>query len=87
MLHWFKKVNFACNVCGARQRIPLRRIHFFERFHGLDTGQAVLILCPNCYEGLQIPGPYRTHNGHDIDVPPENPPKNAFVHGVLPGSP
>jgi hypothetical protein len=87
MLSWFNKVIFTCTVCGTRQRIPLRRIHFFERFHSLNEGQAILILCPKCYEGLQTPSPYRTHNGNDIAVDHENPPKSAFVHGVLPGSP
>jgi len=26
------KVSFTCNLCGATQRIALRRTHFFERF-------------------------------------------------------
>lgn len=82
----FKKVNFTCTACGARQRIPLRRIHFFEKFHQLESGQPVLILCPHCYEGLQIPTSYRTHDGYRVDVDPEDPPKDAFIHGVLPGA-
>ena len=87
MLSWFKKVTYTCQACGTIQRIPLRRIHFFERFHELHSGEAVLIHCPSCYEGLQIPAPYRTHTGHRVEVDPSNPPKNAFIHGVLPGSP
>ena len=81
MLGWFKKVIYICQACGARQRIPLRRIHFFERFNGLHNGQAVLILCPNCGEGLQTPTPYKTHTGHSVTIDPENPLENAVVHG------
>ena len=87
MLSWFKKVIFTCHVCGARQRIPLRRVHFFERFHELENGEALLIRCPTCFEGLQTPTAYSTHTGHSVAVDPEKPPKNAFIHEVLPGSP
>ncbi len=80
MFRWFKRVMYTCTYCGAKQRIPLRRIHFFERFHGLRNGQALLIGCPKCRQGLQIPGPYRTHTGHSVSVDPQNPPKNAVVH-------
>jgi hypothetical protein len=76
----FKKVTYTCRLCGARQRIPLRRIHFFEWFHELEHGEAVLIACPKCLEGLQTPSPYRTHTDHQVKVDPENPPKNAYVH-------
>lgn len=81
MLGWFKKVIYTCEACGTRQRIPLRRIHFFERFQGLRRGQAVLILCPKCGEGLQIPTPYTTHTGHSVSIDPKNPLKNAVIHG------
>lgn len=77
----FKKVIYTCQDCGARQRIPLRRIHFFERFHELNRGQAVLILCPICGDGLQIPTPYTTHTGNSVTVDPKNPLKNAVIHG------
>lgn len=87
MLRWFKRVLFTCTHCGVHQRIPLRRIHFFERFHELEHGEALLIQCPICGEGLQTPGPYTTHTGHTVEVDPNKPPKNAFIHGVLPGSP
>ena len=87
MLSWFKKVLFTCTYCGTQQRIPLRRIHFFERFHELENGEALLIQCPICDLGLQIPTPYTTHTGHIVEVDPKKPPKNAFVHSVLPGSP
>jgi hypothetical protein len=80
MLSWFKKVTFNCNVCGAHQRIPLRRIHFFERFHELENGEPVLILCPTCGDGLQTPNSYTTHNGHSVVVDPGKPPSNAVVH-------
>jgi RNase P subunit RPR2 len=81
MMGWFQKVIYTCQACGAQQRIPLRRIHFFERFHELQDGQAVLILCPICGEGLQIPTPYRGHAGHSVTIDPEKPLKNAVVHG------
>ena len=81
MFGWFKKVIYTCQACGARQRIPLRRIHFFERFHELHEGQAVLILCPICGDGLQIPTAYTTHAGHSVTIDPENPLKNAVIHG------
>lgn len=78
----FTKVTYTCNRCAARQRIPLRRVHFFERFHDLNTGQPVLIACPHCENGVQCPSPYRTHSGHSVIVDPARPPKNAFVHGL-----
>jgi RNase P subunit RPR2 len=77
----FKKVVFTCSHCGARQRIPLRRIHFFERFHRLTHGQVLLIACPDCGEGLQIPTPYRTHTGHDARFDPDHP-ENAVIHAT-----
>lgn len=80
MLTWFRRVAFTCTHCEAAQRIPLRRIHFFERFHDLCQGQAVLIRCTQCGLGLQIPGPYRSHTGYQVNVDRENLPKNAFVH-------
>ena len=80
MRTWFKKVIFTCNHCGRSQRIPLRRIHFFERFHDLQEGQPVLIGCPSCLQGLQIPSPYRAHMGHAVDVDPQKPPRNAVIH-------
>ena len=81
MIGWFKKVIYTCQACGAQQRIPLRRIHFFESFHGLRKGQAVLIVCPDCGDGLQIPTPYKTSTGHSVAIDPEDPLKNAFIHG------
>jgi RNase P subunit RPR2 len=81
MFGGFKKIIYTCQACGAQQRIPLRRIHFFERFHELDQGQAVLILCPSCGEGVQIPTDYTTHTGHSVTIDLENPLKNAVVHG------
>jgi uncharacterized OB-fold protein len=78
--HWlFRKVTFTCSHCGVRQRIPLRRVHFFERFHGLTQGQILLIACPVCGEGLQIPTPYCTHTGHDVHFDPDHP-ENAVIH-------
>lgn len=76
----FTKVTYSCTSCAAVQRIPLRRVHFFERFHGLDHGEPVLIHCPNCRQGLQCPSPYRSHNGYPVIVDPHNPPNNAFLH-------
>lgn len=73
------KVTYTCDHCGARQRIPLRRIHFFERFHGLTHGEVVLIACPACREGLQIPTRYRTHTGHEVRFHPDNP-DHAVIH-------
>lgn len=78
----FKKVTYSCTYCDAVQRIPVRRLHFFERFHGLDHGEPVLIHCPKCREGVQCPSPYRSHSGHLIVVDPRNPPDNAYVHAA-----
>jgi uncharacterized protein YlaI len=81
VLRWlFSKVTYICHHCGARQRIPLRRIHSFERFHRLKQGEALLILCPECQHGLQMPSPYRSHTGHHVTVDPADPPQNAFIH-------
>jgi len=79
-LRWlFTKVGFTCTECGARQRIPLRRVHVFERFHGLTQGQVVLIACPQCARGLQIPTPYRTHTGLEVRFDPDHP-DDAVIH-------
>lgn len=80
MISWFTRITFTCNHCGTRQKIPLRRIHFFESFNELREGRAVLIACPNCLQGLQIPSTYRTHTGHVVDIDPEDPPKNTIIH-------
>ena len=80
MGNFFCKVTYTCVRCGAIQRIPLRRIHFFERFHGMEHGEPLLIGCPNCGEGLQFPTPYRTHNGHEVRLEPDRPPSNAVIH-------
>lgn len=77
----FRNVTYRCRACGVSQRIPLRRVHFFERFHELEAGEPVLIVCPHCSEDLQIPSAYRTHNGHHVSVDPHDPPQNAFIHG------
>jgi hypothetical protein len=76
----FSKVTYSCTTCDATQRIPLRRIHAFERFYGLTEGQPVLIRCPICHEGLQCPSPYSSHTSHFITVDPRQPPKNSFIH-------
>ena len=80
MWSWLKRVQFTGSHCGACQRIPLRRIHFFERFHELEASQPVLIRCPECRHGLQIPGSYRTHTGHLVEINSRAPPKNAVIH-------
>jgi RNase P subunit RPR2 len=77
---FFSRVTYTCHQCGARQRIPLRRIHVFERFQELKAGEPVLIACPLCENGLQTPSAYRTHTGHHVIVDPEQPPRNAFIH-------
>lgn len=80
LLRWlFTKVVFTCSHCGSRQRIPLRRVHYFERFHGLTHAQVLLIACPTCGEGLQTPAPYRTHTGDLVRFDPDNP-ENAVIH-------
>jgi uncharacterized protein YlaI len=80
LITWlFHKVTYACTHCGARQRIPLRRVHFFERFHDLVHGEVVLIACPQCHEGVQIPTPYRSHTGQPVHLDPENP-SNHVLH-------
>jgi hypothetical protein len=83
LLTWlFAKVTYSCTGCNAAQRIPLRRVHIFERFHRLSEGQPLLIACPQCDEGVQCPSPYRTHTGHLVTVDPGHPPPDAFVHGL-----
>ena len=77
----FKKVVFTCSHCGSRRRIPLRRVHVFERFHGLTRGEVLLIACPVCGDGLQIPTPYRTHTGADVRFDPDNP-DNDVIHAT-----
>jgi len=83
MWSWFKRVTFICSHCGTQQRIPLRRIHFFERFHKLCDGQPLLIGCPQCHQGLQTPGPYRTHTGQEVVVDPHNLPKDDCQYRCL----
>jgi hypothetical protein len=82
LLAWFSKVIYSCTACCATQRIPLRRVHAFERFYDLTEGQPVLILCPICHEGLQCPSPYSSHTNRLVTVDPRNPPKNSFVHAL-----
>lgn len=83
LLIWlFTKVTYTCIACNGVQRIPLRRVHTFERFNDLTEGQPVLIQCPRCHEGLQCPSSYRSHTGHFITIDPSNPPKNAFIHAL-----
>jgi hypothetical protein len=79
MWTWFRKVIFTCTVCRTVQRIPVRRVHVFERFHNLD-GRALLIRCSRCRRGLQIPGSYRSYTGRLITINPANPPKDALIH-------
>jgi hypothetical protein len=83
MFSWFRKVTFTCNHCCVVQRIPLRRVHFFERFHELGNGQPVLIRCPQCVDGLQIPNAYTSHTGHSVLVDPRDPPREAFIHEAV----
>ena len=78
----FRKVTYSCTACDATQKIPLRRVHAFERFYELTEGQPVLIWCPTCLEGLQCPSPYSSHTGHFVTVDPADPPKNAFIHAL-----
>jgi hypothetical protein len=73
ILSRFRRVTYTCRECGARQRIPLRRVHVCERFHGLSAGAPMLIACPACDTGLQIPP-------RDVAVVPAQPPPNAFIH-------
>lgn len=81
LISWlFTKVTYTCTRCKAVQTIPVRRIHVFERFHGLDEGQPVLIHCPQCRQSVQCPSPYRSRTGHFVTVDPAEPPKNAFIH-------
>lgn len=77
---WISKVTYRCTFCEAVQTIPVRRIHVFERFHGLDEGQPVLIRCPHCRQGVQYPSPYHSHTGHLVVIDPKDQPQNAFVH-------
>jgi hypothetical protein len=77
----FRKVTYTCHSCRARQRIPLRRVHFFERFHQLEQGEPLLIACPTCGAGLQIPSRYRTHTGYVVEITASALPDNAVIHG------
>lgn len=76
----FRKVTYTCHSCGARQRIPVRRVHVFEQFHQLQHGEPVLIACPGCGDGRQIPSRYRTHTGHTVDINANALPENAVIH-------
>lgn len=76
----FGKVIYTCHACGASQRIPVRRVHVFERFHELTRGEALLIACPSCQDGLQIPSRYMTHTGHLVDITAQTLPENAVIH-------
>jgi hypothetical protein len=76
----FTKVTYTCTFCDAVQTIPLRRVHTFERFHGLDEGEPVLIHCPKCRQGVQCPSPYLSHTGQFVAIDPTDPPKNSFIH-------
>lgn len=78
----FAKVTYTCTSCEAVQRIPVRRVHVFERFHGLADGQPVLIQCPTCHDGVQYPSSYRSHTGHLVAIDPRNPPENVFLHAL-----
>jgi hypothetical protein len=81
LLSWvFTKVTYTCTSCETVQTIPVRRLHGFERFHGLAEGQPVLIKCPHCRGGMQYPSPYRSHTGQLVVVDPAELPKNAFIH-------
>jgi hypothetical protein len=82
MWTWFRKVIFTCTLCRTVQRIPLRRVHFFERFHNLN-GRVLLICCPQCRQGLQIPDSYRSYTGRFITIDPAKPPKDAFIHDAF----
>jgi hypothetical protein len=83
LLTWlFTKVTYTCTICEAVQTIPLRRVHLFERFHGLTEGQSVLIYCPKCRQGMQCPSPYRSHTGQVVVTNPKDPPKNAVIHDL-----
>ena len=80
LLRLLTKVIYTCTFCGTVQTIPLRRIHVFERFNRLAEGQAVLIGCPKCHQGVQYPSPYRSHTGKLVVVDPTNPAKNSYLH-------
>ena len=83
LLSWlFTKVTYTCTSCETVQTIPVRRLHVFERFHGLAEGQPVLIKCPQCRQGMQYPSPYRSHTGQLVAVDPAEPPKNSFIHDL-----
>jgi len=76
----FTRVTYTCTLCETVQTIPVRRIHMFERFYGLEKGQPVLIRCPRCRQGLQCPSPYCSHTGQLVICDPGDPPKNSFIH-------
>lgn len=83
LLSWiFAKITYTCTLCEAVQTIPVRRIHVFERFHGLDEGQPVLIRCPKCRQGVQCPSLYHSHTGRLVVMDPKDPPKNTFIHDL-----
>ena len=83
LLSWlFTKVTYTCTFCEAVQTIPVRRIHMFERFHGLDKGQPVLIRCPKCRQGVQCPSRYHSHTGNLVVMDPKDPPQNSFIHDL-----
>lgn len=65
---WFTKVTYTCTFCQAVQTIPVRRIHVFERFHGLDEGQPVAHPLPEMSSRRAMPFPisllYRPSRSH-----------------------
>jgi hypothetical protein len=42
----------------------------------------LLILCPQCQNGLQTPSDYRSHTGLHVTVDPQDPPTDAFIHAL-----
>jgi hypothetical protein len=69
---FFKKVRFECNACGNVVTIPLRRVHDFEMFVELEDGQALLMECHDCHQGVMIPGLYTKRSGRPVLVDPQN---------------
>ena len=76
---WMHPYNLGCLIAKAGVKNDVA-VPLFERFHDLCQGQAILIRCPQCGLGLQIPGPYQGHTGQSVTVDPAKLPGDAFIH-------
>lgn len=72
----FKRIQCQCTFCGAKWKIPLKRILHFERFFEIRKGQPFLWECHDCHAGVVIPGEYINIHGEKVVEPGSIDPKN-----------